>query len=408
MNEKFRELEEYFKQPINNSFTKPKPERVLITSQGSVGDFSMFDKELWEPKFNDNSKGKHLFRTRKPVDVTCRVFFSLVKPQGAPNGTRFILLYSPPLYAILDQANEELEMIPKDAQFYFEGRYIIVSFNNVERIYSIKSDAKKLYDLTKNNNSDEILQFFLCCQLNRYLVPPIFLTNPFYNKVVNNERFFFLASKHPYEYYNDETLDNYIRASEPFIDTLLELLLDEFIKPLEYEISQFPKGSFLYHLLLMMIDEDENITILKTACEKSRKPQEAFVLGYEIMPLNDRSKMVLHLVYSVCEKYFPGSTLGIKLINSIMLNVIANHLNLKKLGFKADLILQLENLHQGTLTPSLYKRYTIIANEFKSQPANFILNRKGTFSYDSFIIMVNFTWMHITDFIKICEANKVY
>lgn len=131
-----------------------------------------------------DSKSSKFWRLRHQVDENCRVFFSFVKPRGSPDGTRLVFIYSPPFIALFDHIHEELEIIPSSTEFYFEGRFLILVNNGEERVFSIKCEEKRLIELTKKNSSDEILQYFKMCQLNKYLIPPIFLTYPLYNKIL--------------------------------------------------------------------------------------------------------------------------------------------------------------------------------------------------------------------------------
>lgn len=399
-NARIASLEDYFKNPINNHIEKPTSGPSFISRECSEGEI----KHCWSPHKNEARRASHFWRSRTPVNPECRVFFSFVKPQGALNGTRYVLLYSPPFFAILDQTNEEMEMLSPTTQFYFEGRFIILSNNNTERIFSIKTDEKKLLELTKKNLTDEVYQFFLCCQLNHYVVPANFLTNPFYNQVLNQENFFIYLSKLSLTYYSEELLEDYLRAADGFVDTLVEKLLEEYFIPLEVEPTKYPDDVFIFKIILTLIDTDENMIIFKAAVEKARKAQEAFVLGYEILPFSDRTKMVLHLVYTMAERYFAGRNLGIKFINSALLKVLCRYLDDRRLSFKADQLKFLDNLGQGNLSDVLYKRYISIAQVFKDQPPTFILAKRLAYSYDSFVVMINFAWTHVVDFLEICES----
>ena len=352
------------------------------------------------------SKSKHFWRNRIEIDPTCQVFFALVKPKGAQQGSRVIFMYAPPLYAIFDQTKEELEMIPTTTKFYLEGRFLILVNNGRERAFSIKVDEKRFYDLLSNKSKDKLLQFCYFCQLNRYLLPPVFLTNPFYNNVVNQDRFYVMLSHFPVDAFNREYMDNYVRAVDPMMDTVLEQLVRDFLDPLEVDISKAPKNKFVFKFLHTVLRVDDTFGNLKTGIEKSRKPQEALILGIESQQFNDRTKMALHILYSETAKHFPGMDTAGKLTASVIISSVVDYLLEKNLPSKVEAIQSIDGFNRGILSTTMYRRYVKSIDLFAQQPQFYQLTKKGTFSFESFVVLLHFVWSNINKFVFILEKHS--
>lgn len=359
------------------------------------------------PEKNELTKGPikptHFWRTRTPIDPSCKMFFSLVKPQGTQKGTRVLMLYAPPLYALFDQAIEELEMIPSSTKFYTEGRFLILVNNDKERVFSLKVDEKKFYDLVTNKSTDTLLQFFYFCNLNKYLPPPIFLTNPFYSKVVNHTRFYVMFARLPTDMITKDVLDNFVRAIDPILDDVFVALIDDFLRPLDVDLSVCPTNVFLFKVILTSLRIDDTFGNVKSIIEKAKKPQEALVLSLESMQFNDRTKMVLHILFSETQKHFPNMNTAGKLTASIIIASIIDSLNEKNLSSKVEMLKAIDGFKCGGLSQSMYKRYINSLNAFKKQPPSFQLTRKGTYSYDSFVVLINFVWANAAKFVEILE-----
>lgn len=398
---KIENLEKYFRSEVPNNYKAPDKNQSFVSVENTLYHDGSQD---FTPLQSEESKASKFWRNRSHIEETCRMFFAFVKPRGAKNGTRLILLYAPPFVALLDHQHEELEIIPSSTHFYFEGRFLFLSNEGNERVFSIKCDEKKLVELTKNNGADDITQYFRMCQLNRYIVPPIFLTYPFYDKVINTANFYFYLSKIPSNYWKDDLIDNFIRASDPMLDELYEKLFDDYFKPMEYEDSSIPKNNFLFTLLHYSLLFDEEINSFKISLDKAKNVQNSFVIALEYMPFIDRTRMIFHLLFVTAERYFPNGNLASKVILNVVLKYLAEYLDHRKLPEKAQQLRDMMDLKRGELSHNLYKRYLAVGSKFRDQPSEFQLIRKGTCTYDSFIVVLHFVWSNQRKFMEILEG----
>ena len=413
--ERISSLSEFFNNPIQLNIAHPnkssnylypfqKDNEEKETPQNSVD-------ERKDAKANvpaEAKKQKHTRKKRNEIDPNCKVFFALVKPRGTVKGTRVLFLYAPPLYALFNHKEEELEMIPTSTKIYLEGRFLILVNNGNERAFSLKVDEKRFSELVSNQSNDILLQFCYFCQVNHYLLPPVFLTNPFYNQVVNQDRFYVALSHFPVESFSQKLLDHYVRAVDPLMDTVLERLVDDFLDPIEVDISTAPRNKFVFNFILNVLNLDDAFNNLKTAVEKSKRPQETFILAIESMQFNDRTKMVLHILYSRTEKHFPNMNTAGKLTASIILRSIIDYLLLKNLSSKVEAMQSLDGFQPGNLSPTMYRRYVNSLKAFANQPPFYQLTKKGTFSFESFVELLQFVWTNINKFVQILEKYPYY
>lgn len=401
---KIANLEKYFGSELPNNYMTPNKRLSYFSQENTLYQDGNQD---FTPIPSEDSKASKFWRNRSHIQESCRVFFAFVKPRGSKNGTRLILLYAPPFIALLDHQHEELEIIPPSTHFYFEGRFLFLVNNGNERVFSIKCDEKRLVELTKNNAIDDVTQFFRMCQLNRYLVPPIFLTYPFYDKVINTTDFYYYLSKLPINLWNEELFDNYIRASDPLLDELYERFFDDYFRPMEYENSSIPKDNFIFMLLYYTLYFDDQINMFKVNLDRAKKVQDSFVLAMEFMPFIDRTKMILHLLAVTADKYFPNENLGSKIIFNLVIKYLADYLIDRKLEEKAYQLYDIMDLKKGGLSTTLYKRYLVVGSKFRDQPAEFQLIKKGTYTYDSFIVILNFVWSNQRKFMETLENSDM-
>ena len=410
--ERISSLGEFFNNPIQLNIAHPNKSTPYLNTFTRENDSQEQSKNSVEEKNDsqqnsqsDAKKQKHSRKKRNEIDPSCKVFFALVKPKGTDKGTRVLFLYAPPLYALFNHKEEELEMIPTSTKIYLEGRFIILANNGKERAFSLKVDEKRFAELVSNKSNDILLQFCYFCQVNHYLLPPVFLTNPFYNQVVNQDRFYVALSHFPVDSFSSELLDHYVRAVDPLMDTVLERLVDDYLDPLEVDVSTAPAKKFVFNFILNVLKLDDIFSNLKTAIEKSKRPQEAFILGIECMQFNDRSKMVLHILYSRTEKHFPNMNTAGKLTSSIILKSITDYLLEKNLPSKVEALQSLDGFKQGNISPTMYHRYVNSLKAFANQPPFYQLTKKGTFSFESFVKLLQFVWTNINKFIQILENN---
>lgn len=148
---------------------------------------------------------------------------------------------------------------------------------------------------------------------------------------------------------------------------------------------------------------DEVYNAFKVSLAKAEKIQDQFVLGYETNPFTERSAMILHLLYMSATKHFPNSQYPSKVVNSLIISDLCSYLFEKREDTKLKQLKELMNSKQGNLQPQLYKRYLQVSESFKKQPPEFIPSKKGTYTYDSFIIILGVVWSHLNDFFQILE-----
>ncbi|EAY01662.1 hypothetical protein TVAG_384010 [Trichomonas vaginalis G3] len=361
-----------------------------------------------EPDIDTSCVPKRFWRTRTPMNPECKFFFVLAKPEGSPKGTRFYFLYDDPYCSLFDFNKREIEIITTNSQLFFEGRYIVLRNNNVDRLFSLKVEEEPFHDAIENTDSDIIKQFYILSKICNGYPNTDNMTVAFYNRTINTLRFFKLVSFLPLHLFDDEKTEWYLRGCDPFLVDLFDFLCVGFIKTIDKNTQKFPTDTFIFKFIAMTFQNDDTFKSIISQVGKFKMVQEGFAFKMSTTnPYNDRTKMVLHLLYLNISKAFPNTDLPTHLVFSAIVNSVQAIWQVDPTYMhKAGDIMELDGFKRRRIPLDLWNDYIATFDKFKIQPSGYILPTHSTVTFDYFSEILKLTMDHKDKMLKIIDTYK--
>ena len=205
-----------------------------------------------------------------------------------------------------------------------------------------------------------------------------------------------------------DLLESWVRASDPILDEILSMLYEQYFSVMQKEKTTFQKSEFVFKVSVQILSMDETYNNMLSALSKSNGN---FVFSYlrlmETVPFNNRTFMMLHLLYTEANKRFPDTQAPSRVLSS---TICDGHLlaNLKVLAPKANLseLTNLVSFAQTAVSLEDLKRYESILNQYKKQPKDFEPVRRGALTFEAFTQLLLFAEKIPLEFVNIFRRNE--
>ena len=336
-------------------------------------------------------------------------FFGLIKPKNSLKGVRHVFLYCHKYCGILNPKESEFEVLSNSVQVSVRGRFIYLTERNHTRQFSIKSDLSSFDKLVFNGSNDSVSQFFLSSLSSSSYFPPIsHLTMGFYNEVLYNCRFLELFSSFSKEGFSDMFFESYIYAIDPFLPEVLSNLFDKYFDSIDIIESSFDSSIFVFRLLRSVFGVDESFSLfLQNLMKTSKDLINFFVLLLGSNIINDRTRMCLHLFYNVLSSSFGSSDLGKRYCSRFFIDCVCEGMSKNGFDNRSDILKIFREFKEDNHSKNVFHQYEVFINSFTKQPTGYCPSKKGTRSFDGFLVLIEFCHEHLSDFIDISLRQNV-
>lgn len=392
--DEIRIYRDFFEKPIALPLEKNMKEddAPIITQQKSTKKAKPKTQES-EISVSESIKDNHNY-----ITPDCKCFFISIKPDKSASGVRQTLLYAYPYCAILNEDPLELEILPKETKYYIEGRNIFVVLNRTERKYSIKSKLEMVNTITSGSYQTYLIPFFMSALANGWTPPTRthedkinHITSTFFYKTIYCEEFLESFAYLPNKYRDDsDLLDSWVRAADPMMDKVIESLAERYFRNKTFDRITYDHDNFLFKIACQMLSMDENFNSFANVMATCQSNHINFYLrNLETCPFNDRSQMLLHLLFAEAQKAFPetaaaGLIVSLTIFHGSLLPIVA------EINPNQDLsdVQPLAEFTQTTIRLEQLKLYEKILTMFRQQPGSYVPVRKGAYAYDGFCALM--------------------
>ena len=405
---KLSKLQQDLDEPVTLTVESVKGDSPIIP-QFSTETHKISEEKEWKPTPALPSKSKHFWSKREPLETKFDFFLVLCKPEGKPKGYRTMFLYSPPLYSVYLNSGKDAELISfhKDAHFYIEGRFIVVIDEGKEYMFSIKSDQKKFKDLLNTKFSDNLTAFFTYAKELNIIPDADYLTFYFYQKTIAVVPFYITFSHFPEQLFKDEFFNNFIYTIDPIIDTFFDAAFDAYYKTCDKPVLFEPENVFVFTLIRNIFRIDDNVTkSFKPALDKCKNVLESFVSNLEALNFNNRTKMVLYLVYSNAAKHFDANCAK-SLLASVIINEFLRFIEDRDSKAKFLAMKSIKLNKRGQFTEYQFTRMKNALIYFEKQPQEFNPPAPSQKSYDGFKYLLSIATSNMALMLKVLKEHPV-
>jgi hypothetical protein len=402
---------------LHKEFSKP----VTLTIEEAKVNSQNFDqnpseshtkkvKEEWKPTPALPSKARYFWNKREPLKSKFDFFIILCKPEGRPKGTRAVFFYSPPLYSVCVDSGIKAELIilGKDSHLYLEGRYLIVIDEGKEYRFSIKSDQKKFAELLNKNFKNNLTAFYVYCKELNLAPEANYLTLYFYQKAVAQIPFYLTLGYFPTKVFTEAFFKNFMYAIDPFIDEFFDEAFYRYYKTCEEPVLFEPEEYvFVFDLIHNIILLDDALTkVIFPALERCNNVLETILSYIELCNINERTKMVLYLLYANTEMYFDADCAR-SLLSSVVVNVFFRFFEVRNSKSKFAAVSSIRYNMKGKFNDNQFARFKTALSYYEKQPPNFTPATAGTRSYDGFKYLLDITFRNIRVMLKVLKKHPI-
>ena len=416
---------QFFRQPIEIPIEKysidpqlPKAETKKTDSKNEKPENKVQTISSTIP-VDEAEKDKKKENHRNIVNPSCKCFFALIKPKGAEKGKRVMLLYSPPFIEILDEMQGEnpddpprfeMEVVPSNAEISYEGRFLYITSNQVEREFTIKSKRDIFENIVTSEFKTPLVPFILSILGCERLPPTPQMTLAFLYKTIYTDSFLrsfnylspdLLVSADP----DEDILKSWVQASDPILDAIISKLFREFFQEHNWEedfdvLKEFP---FKVAGKIMEMDADFEKFVTKMSNAVSDKV-ESYLSGLEGMPFNQRTLMLLHLIYDEANKRFPDSQAPGRMVSdAIFKAALLPSVAQKKPSQDLSDLNNIISFSQTAVCLDQLKRYEQILRVFRHQPRDYEPVKRGQTTFEAFLKLLALVGEHPSEFLNVAR-----
>lgn len=422
----YEELNHYcnfFKNPITLPLeeTHHKHEVVQNTEEKSPGD-SQATTQVIIPTIESGVKptrssiGKNKSYKHTITD-SCKCFFAIVKPYKAPKGKRKLFIFVHPYCGVYDNestsntVNLELEIFHPESSYFADGRFLyVVDKNGSEKKFSIKSNLNVFKSIITASYKTNLIPFLLSVVACNVVPEPNSMLQTFYNKSLYTNDFLECFSGLPNDLLNDEVLDNWIRAADPTIDIILSHLLGKYFNSMSPDSLQFPQDEFAFKIIAKMLKADEEFKEFAVKLSKEEKDIcQLYVSLLETFPYNNKTHMMLHVLYDEARKVFPDTQIPSLMCSFTIFDGVLSGM-LKELNPDISLspLYGFVDFSQTTISLKHLKVYEKTMNLFRKQPTNYVPCTQGSLAFEAFTYLLGLVVKKPSDFLNVARRHEKF
>ena len=389
--EKINQISQFFKEPIKLPYEKIENKSTQVLEITKESNFKSITPDVKS------------FSTKYPeLNIKSKLFFITIKPKGSIKGTRLIFFYCSNYYSIFNSEKNELELLPHSTKFYRSNRNLIIENKNQQRFFTIKINLQTFEGLINNSNSNTITQFLLSSLATSQIPPLSHLTLPFFNLSIYNLTFLTYFTLIPSNLLNNSIYISWIRASDPFLDEILDNFFQTYFKSIDEINFQIPNNIFYFEICKYILFIDDNYqNFINNLIKKKKNLIETYMLLISNEPFNERSKLMLHLLFNNIYKEFSIYLKSKKIINSFLIENLSLILKEKSINFDLNQLDLIKSFSFNNLNNNLILKYNNFLNKLKIQPPNYLPAKKGINTLESFSNLLNFSFENILIFLDI-------
>lgn len=241
------------------------------------------------------------------IPKTCQVFYTLMKPESKKKKDNCFLLYYPGYSVLVSEDAKEVEVLPDDAQYYFDSKRFYINIGEEQRKYKFEI-KRELFDLVLHKHYQNTLEPFFLLYLATGVIPPnTNLSSGFYSKVIFNKTFLIYYSMIPHRFLSHEIMNSWCVASISNFDYIFTNVHKYFFKQRDKVEISLDNKCFIFKVIEVYLKVDETFKSFLTLFEKFEgDPIQWYLERFNRIEVNSHTHMALFIVYhEFCTKYTP-------------------------------------------------------------------------------------------------------
>ena len=357
---------------------------------------SPFDPPIIAPRnvpkypFTPDDKSNPVF-----IRPSLAPFYLYVKPANSPKKTRVLFLFMHPHVSLLDDT--QMTMLPLDADYYIDGRFLrCVSQDSIISM-SIKSKVDYVNKIASSDCATRCYPFLLSL-LAAGKLPGVNLMNlHFFEQVFYHTEMLALISRLPTSMLPNDVLEAIVKASDPFLTSFVDKILDGYYHPGildEMAYNQFP----VLHLTTVL-HLDGKFTNFFNEFVASQDLLSAARL-FSQLQLDTRSRMVFCIHSAHIMQAFPDKETQLKVLGGLFFRACFSGSSRTK---SERLIYTLFTL--DSLKKSIRRVVEKSLLELMKQPIDFYPPDTSHYVQDGLVSLAHFIVTVINDLARIAAEN---